>query len=142
MSSLATSVGKKVARHQLKKRVGLTGQKPNSNEIDWNDFNYPPHLNLFHFDLDEIIEEQRHLFKMLNYFFLAFFGLFALNFLNAIIQISVGYSWTRIFSSFFYFSILFGLSGLGFYNVFQAGVTMKEAGDGTQLKSDLDGKLV
>lgn len=124
MTDIASKIGKKVVETKIKSTLSSAPPKTNK-EIDWKDFNHPPLIKVFHFSLDEIEEEHQQTFKFFNYYFLSFFGLFILNFINSIIQVSVGYTWTRIFSSFFYYCILIGLASYGFYNLFKEGVTLE-----------------
>jgi hypothetical protein len=114
MSSIAT----KVVGRQLKKAV--QGNGSGFDKIDWKNFNYPPGINVFHYDIGHIKEEEQELVKRLNFLFIGQILFFILNFINAIIQVSVGYSWTRIFSSIFWYALVIGLSGFGFYQVFRA----------------------
>lgn len=114
MSSIAT----KMAGRQLKKAV--QGNASGFDKIDWNNFNYPPGVNVFHYDISHIKEEDKQLVKRLNFFFIGQILFFILNFINAIIQVAVGYSWTRIMSSIFWYALIVGLAGLGFYQVFRA----------------------
>lgn len=65
MSSLATTV----IANQLKKAVP-TGNESKLDKIDWNNFNYPPYLNLFHYDIGHIKEDEKSLVKRLNFFFI------------------------------------------------------------------------
>lgn len=114
MSSIAT----KIAGRQLKKAV--QGNGSGLDKIDWKNFNYPPFVNVFHYDIGHIKEEEKQLVTRLNFVFIGQILFFVLNFINAIIQVAVGYSWTRIFSSIFWYALIIGLAGFGFYNVFRA----------------------
>jgi hypothetical protein len=114
MSSIAT----KVAGRQLKK--AMQGNDSGFAQIDWKNFNYPPFINVFHYDIGHIKEEERDLVKKLNFWFIGQILFFVLNFINAIVQTAVGLSWTRIPSSIFWYAVVIGLAGFGFYNVFRA----------------------
>lgn len=123
-----TDIVKKAATAHIKST--LSAKPPITKDIDWTDFNYPPLINVFHYSIEHINDDFKDIFKWMNLYFLSFFGFFGLNFINSIIQTAVGYSWTRIFSSFFYFTITICLSGYGFYNLFKEGVLLKK-GSGT-----------
>lgn len=114
MNNLATTV----VASQLKKAV--QGNEAGFDKIDWNNYNYPPFINIFHYDIGHIKEEDRKLVSRINFFFIGQILFFPLNFLNAIIQTAVGYSWTRLLSSIFWCAIIIGLSGYGFYHCFRA----------------------
>lgn len=120
MTDIAVTIGKKAMK------TALGNAPPKKAEIDWTDFNHPPLIKVFHYSLDHIEESHKPLFNWMNLYFMSFFGFAIFNFFNAIFQVSVGYSWTRIFSSFFYYCIVLGLSGYGFYNLFKEGVNLKK----------------
>ena len=114
MSSLATTV----VTNQLKKAV--KGNESSLDKINWNDFNYPPIIKIFHYDINHVKEEERPLMRKLNFVFMGQVLFFILNFINAIIQTAAGYSWLRIIASIFWYALVIGLTGYGFYNVFRA----------------------
>lgn len=51
MASLALNVAKGKGAEVINQVKGKLGSKPN---VDWTDFNYPPLLRVFHYDLDEL----------------------------------------------------------------------------------------
>lgn len=60
-------------------------------KIDWNDFNYPCCLNLFHYDSDETPEHLRGKVRLLriNHLLIIFTGLW--NFVTNIVGAASGY---------------------------------------------------
>lgn len=63
-----------------------------SKKIDWNDFNYPCCLNIFHYDSDETPEHLRNKVRLLriNHLLIIFTGLW--NFINNIVDTASGYA--------------------------------------------------
>jgi hypothetical protein len=114
MNNIAT----KVVGNQLKKAV--QGNEATFDKIDWNNFNYPPFVKIFHYDIGHIKEDEKPLVSRLNFWFIGQILFFIINFINAIIQTAVGYTGLRILSSIFWYALIIGLTGYGFYNVFRA----------------------
>ncbi|KAL4450775.1 hypothetical protein ABPG74_011617 [Tetrahymena malaccensis] len=96
-------------------------------QIDWEDFNYPPYLNLFHYNMKEIKDEQER--KVVTYisasFYLSLFSL-AINFTNAIACTIGGDDQGRIiFYSFLHFTIFSPISLYVFYHGYKSVVSDK-----------------
>ena len=51
--------------------------------------------------------------------------IFLLNFINAIVQIASGYTWTRMLASVLYYFIIILLAGFVFYSAFQSFVGVR-----------------
>jgi hypothetical protein len=56
MASLGLSLAE-AALHDTFKAVNPFAKQRSTNGINWRDYNYPPYLNIFHYDLDDIGQE-------------------------------------------------------------------------------------
>jgi hypothetical protein len=65
-------------------------------------------------------EEDKQTVSRLNFWFIGQILFFVLNFINAIIQTIAGYSGIRILCSIFWYALIVGLTGYGFYYAFRA----------------------
>lgn len=114
MSNIAFQAGMNQLNSEFQKTKGELSQK--KSKIDWNDFNWPPLIKVYHFSLDELKEPHLLMVKRMYWGWLLQVAHFPLNFLNAIIQVAVGYSFTRIISSILFFGMLLALATYLFHN--------------------------
>ena len=109
----------KAGSNQLKKNVksaiGIRKGRSSKPEINWNDLNFPPKMNLFHLTLSELNGDYGKRTKMLLLCWALVLFIFPLNFLNAIIQVAIGLSWTYIPSSILWYFVLIIANGFAFY---------------------------
>ena len=118
MKDFAAKTATNMATNHLKKKV--TQQFQSKEGIDWTDLNYPPGLKLLHYDIKEVEAPKKLLMHLIHGYFCLQSILFVLNFINAIIQVASGYSWTRLIASVFYYFIVILLCGFIFYSAFQS----------------------
>jgi hypothetical protein len=64
MTSIGLSFAE-AALHDTFKAVNPFAKNRSTNGINWRDYNYPPYLNIFHYDLDDIEHENNR--KIVNY---------------------------------------------------------------------------
>jgi len=84
--------------------------------IDWNDFNYPPLLEVVHYDVNELPEKAASITRCLNLVYRLITVLCLLNFVDTIIVTAlVGGPWTWIVSSVLNLSLLPTFGFLVFY---------------------------
>jgi hypothetical protein len=74
ITELAINVG------ELKLKEFIQDRKPRLSDINWEDYNYPKHLDLIHFDLQDIPDESlRKTGKLMEQSFLGVVLIFAIN---------------------------------------------------------------
>ena len=61
------------------------GKKSNQPDINWTDFNWPPFIKIFHFDLSELQDPYKSLVRLLYISYLLIFGTTCLNLLDSFI---------------------------------------------------------
>merc|ERR1712224_1058073 len=69
------------------------------NKIEWNDYNWPPLIKMFHFKIEECESEYKSLVVRVHWSWRIMIGLIIFNFINAIIQVASGFNGLRILSS-------------------------------------------
>ena len=95
-------------RERVKKLANKYNYSPNpyasrlasgKSKINWEDFNWPPCANYYHFDIDECDDETKPIIKKIHTSWLILPILAILNLVNSIIQTAAGYNGLRILSS-------------------------------------------
>jgi len=80
----------------------IAGLGKKESKIDWTNFNFPPFLNLIHYDLNELVEpEKSHVLKLYISYLIFFVSAILNIFNNIIICMTVKISAIRIFYAMF-----------------------------------------
>jgi hypothetical protein len=61
-----------------------------NNDLEWNNFNYPPLIRLFHYSTDRLQNPIQRVVRVLHYSFLVYLVLCVINFLNNIVLAACG----------------------------------------------------
>ena len=61
-------------------------------DLEWNNYNYPPLIRLFHYSTDRLQNPIQRVVRVLHYSFLAYLVLCVINFLNNIVIAACGVS--------------------------------------------------
>eukprot|EP01068_Selenidium_serpulae_P010850 Selendium_serpulae@DN5549_c0_g1_i1.p1 len=95
-SFMANAAGKAmfggVTRDMTAASAGMFGgqeRDPNALEIDWMDFNYPPFVRLFHFNLAELPVKMRHIVRWIHISYLIALLIMVVNFIDCIVLASI-----------------------------------------------------
>ncbi|CAD8194755.1 unnamed protein product [Paramecium octaurelia] len=76
--------------------AAIISNKPDQSEINWNDFNWPPLIKIFHFNLSELQDPQKSFVRLLYISYLFILGTTCLNLMDNCIQAGLGYPKIRI----------------------------------------------
>ncbi|CAD8117209.1 unnamed protein product [Paramecium sonneborni] len=98
-----------------KYQAAIIDKKSNQPNIDWTDFNWPPIIKIFHFDLSELQDPYKSLVRLLYISYLLIFGTTCLNLLDSFIQAGIGYPKIRILYGFLNIFIFNGIQMYIFY---------------------------
>eukprot|EP00923_Selenidium_pygospionis_P007156 GHVN01012281.1.p1 GENE.GHVN01012281.1~~GHVN01012281.1.p1 ORF type:complete len:234 (+),score=31.96 GHVN01012281.1:225-926(+) len=103
----------------------VLGQQPSPQgqpEIDWVDFNYPPLLRLFHFNLAELPDRMRSIVRWIHISFLVALLVMMINFIDVIILAALGLQngWWNLIYSLLNFFIGAPLGCFVFYSGYKA----------------------
>lgn len=118
IGKFAINAGKKQIKSQVQKNTTgrfKKGDMKNKPKINWNDFNFPPKLDLFHLTLSELRGDYHKTTRFLLLAWLLIIIMLPINFINNCIQVVVGYNWSRIPASPLWFFLLIVLAGFIFY---------------------------
>ena len=117
MDAMAANMGQRAIENAFEStKAQITAPR---SSIDWNDFNWPPFLNLAHFKLSEL--KDPHLLpcrRQYALFFLVCFH-FLYNLFNVIVQVAHGYSGLRILACFLIMSVLVAIAGFANYTMYR-----------------------
>ena len=114
MNSLAMNIGQRQLESAFDKtKAQLTAPKTS---IDWNDFNWPPFLNIIHFKLSELKDPHLLPCRRLYGLFWLMVAHSVLNLVSIIIQVATGYSALRILASILINFILLVVAAFALYN--------------------------
>lgn len=86
-----------------------------SNAIKWDDFNYPPMINVIHYSSAELPENSRGIVRRIHCSFLILVIILFINLINCIVQAAQGGEGINIFYSVLNFLIFIPLSMYTFY---------------------------
>ena len=117
MNTLAMSIGQKQMENAFEKtKAQITAPKTC---IDWNDFNWPPFINIVHFKLSEL--KDPHLLPSRRQYILFLLLCFhaVLNFVTVIVEVASGYSGLRILASVLINMVLVFVAGFALYNCYR-----------------------
>ena len=107
----ALAIGKNMLSNQMSKITA-----PSSNiKINWEDFNFPPLLKLFHFSLEGLPEDYKKISRMLLISFIIACVNILLNIINQIAQTAAGFEGIRVFYAFLNGLILIPAAMFTFY---------------------------
>jgi hypothetical protein len=64
--------------------------KPGNSNVDWNDYNFPPLLKLFHFSLNDLVDPGRGVAKKIFIEWIMFISILAFNFISTVVLVADG----------------------------------------------------
>lgn len=96
-NAFANNIGKQIKGGI--NEVTTPDQKGGNPNVNWNDFNWPPLINICHFDLEDCTEKNKPIMTKIHWGWRLLWGLVALNFINSIIQVATGSNGLKILSS-------------------------------------------
>ncbi|MEE4247237.1 MAG: hypothetical protein V2I33_17630, partial [Kangiellaceae bacterium] len=81
---------KAAARQGMEMAKEKVSQATSKSEINWNDYNFPPLLKLFHFNLSELSDPQRFVASKIYIEWIVFLSVLLFNFVNTIVLVADG----------------------------------------------------
>ena len=125
MNSTSMSIAKHMASNSVSNMKNAVGDSLRANpnpQIDWNDFNYPPVLRLFHYNIEELQGAQKAIVSKMHLSYVIFLLSCVVNLASSLVMITDHGAIVRICYSVLNFIIIMPIVLYSFYKGYR-GIT-------------------